>query len=113
MGCCLKKQVAFENKPIIVTLCGSTKFKHYFHQKNAELTRQGIIVLSVGVFVHADKIQLTIDDKDDLDILHKQKIDMSDYIYVINIGDHIGDSTASEIAYAINKGIPVYYWEEL
>ena len=33
--------------------------------------------------------------------MHKRKIDMSDYIFVINRDDYIGDSTKSEIEYAM------------
>ena len=32
--------------------------------------------------------------------MHKQKIDMADEIYVINVGGYIGSSTRSEIEYA-------------
>lgn len=38
--------------------------------------------------------------KEMLDDMHKRKIDMADYIYVINVGGYIGDSTRSEIEYA-------------
>ena len=45
--------------------------------------------------------------KDMLDDMHKRKIDMADEIFVINVGDYIGDSTKSEIAYAKAHGLPV------
>lgn len=35
------------------------------------------------------------------DDMHKRKIDMADSIYVINVGGYIGDSTRSEIEYAV------------
>ena len=35
-----------------------------------------------------------------LDEMYKQKIDMSDEIYVINVGGYIGESTKTEIEYA-------------
>ena len=43
-----------------------------------------------------------------LDEVHKQKIDMSDFIYVINKDDYI-KSTANEIAYAKSLGKDVVY----
>ena len=49
--------------------------------------------------------------KEMLDDMHKRKIDMADEIYVINVGDYIGDSTKSEIAYAKAHGIKVNYLE--
>jgi len=106
MGCCLSNE-----KPEIVTLCGSTKFRHYFHIKNAEFTKQNIIVLAPGVFDHAEGSQLTIEEKNKLDILHKKKIAMLTYVYIINIGRYIGKSTQREIEYAHTLSIPVYYHE--
>ena len=44
--------------------------------------------------------------------MHKRKIDMADSIYVINVGGYIGDSTRSEIEYALNTGKEVRYLEE-
>jgi len=42
--------------------------------------------------------------KEMLDDMHKRKIDMSDEIYVINVGGYIGSSTRWEIDYAIATG---------
>ena len=46
-----------------------------------------------------------------LDNMHKRKIDMADAIYVINVGGYIGESTKSEIEYALRNGKKVYYLE--
>ena len=46
-----------------------------------------------------------------LDDMHKRKIDMADEIFVINVGGYIGDSTKSEIEYAIKSGKKVNYLE--
>ena len=43
--------------------------------------------------------------------MHKQKIDMSDEIYVINQGGYIGESTKLEIEYAKSKGKKITYLE--
>ena len=48
-----------------------------------------------------------------LDDMHKRKIDMADEIFVINVGGYIGDSTKSEIEYAINNGKEVIYHESI
>lgn len=47
-----------------------------------------------------------------LDDMHKRKIDMADSIFVINVGGYIGESTKSEIAYALEHGKKVEYLEE-
>jgi hypothetical protein len=46
-----------------------------------------------------------------LDDMHKRKIDMSDEIFVINVGGYIGDSTKSEIEYAKKHGKKINYLE--
>ena len=46
-----------------------------------------------------------------LDDIHKRKIDMSDKFYVINKNGYIGESTKSEIAYAIKTEKTVTYLE--
>lgn len=76
-------QIAHTTKPKVITLCGSTKFKNEFEQKNKELTLAGNIVISVGLFGHSGDI-ITAYQKLMLDDLHKRKIDMADAIYVIN-----------------------------
>ena len=96
----------------VVTLCGSTKFKDDFIKAQEELTLRGCIVLSVGLFGHADgkyQTDITPEVKEMLDDMHKRKIDMADTIYVINRNDYIGESTMSEIDYALKNGKRVQY----
>lgn len=93
----------------VITLCGSTKFKKEFLSVLQRFTLEGKIVLTVGAFGHADNIRITDEQKQMLDALHLKKIDMSDSIYVIDVGGYIGESTSREIAYAKSKGIPIRY----
>ena len=51
--------------------------------------------------------------KEMLDDMHKRKIDMSDEIFVINVGGYIGESTKSEIDYAIKNNKKVNYLEDI
>lgn len=95
----------------IITLCGSTKFKKLFEQINRHLTLSGYIVLSVGVFGHADKERLSEENKKFLDELHFQKIAMSDCIFVINKDGYIGESTTKEIEYAAKHGKKILYYQ--
>jgi len=94
----------------VITLCGSTRFKEDFERVNKELTLQGNIVISVGCFGHAGDV-FTEDQKIMLDDIHKRKIDMADAIYVINKGGYIGESTKSEIKYALEHNKPVMLME--
>ena len=93
----------------IVTLCGSTKFKQEFDKANLNLTLNGKIVLQPGCYAHFDNILITDEQKINLDILHKEKIMMSDCIFVINVNNYIGPSTKSEIEYAELNNKQIYY----
>ena len=97
----------------VVTLCGSTRFKDKFLEMTQVLTLQGYIVISVGVFGHADGVQLSEQQKSILDDMHKAKIDMANEIFVINQDGYIGNSTKGEIDYAIACGKGVRYLEPL
>ena len=96
----------------VITLCGSTRFKEQFMAVQKKLTLEGNIVISVGLFGHSgDEEVWTPGMKEMLDNMHKRKIDMADAIYVINGGGYIGESTRSEIEYALRNGKKVYYLE--
>lgn len=103
----------------VITLCGSTRFKDAFVETQKKLTLEGNIVISVGLFGHAGDLEvwenMTEDTltrtKEMLDDMHKRKIDMADEICVINVGGYIGESTNSEIDYAIATGKVVRYLE--
>lgn len=101
------------SRPTAVCLCGSTRFKQQFIDTNFELTMAGRIVLTVGWFGHADGLIYTptAEEKIALDELHKRKIDLADEIMVINVGGYVGESTRSEIAYALKTGKPVRWLE--
>ena len=97
-----------------MTLCGSTRFKDAFMEAQKRLMLEGNIVISVGLFGHSgDNEVWTEGTKEMLDNMHKRKIDMSDGIYVINVGGYIGESTRSEIDYATKNGKTVEYLEPL
>lgn len=103
--------------PLIVCLCGSTKFGYAFHDANLELTMRGYIVLSVGATTQSDAAlmasgRITADAKVALDELHKRKIDLADVVFVLNVDDYIGESTRSEIDYSVDHSVPVLYLEE-
>ena len=99
------------NYPVI-TLCGSTRFKDQFLENQKRLTLEGNIVISVGLFGHSGDDEVwTEGTKEMLDDMHKRKIDMADSIFVINVGGYIGESTKSEIEYALATGKKIEYLE--
>ena len=98
----------------VITLCGSTRFKDAFMETQKRLTLEGNIVISVGLFGHSGDDEVWNEGtKEMLDNMHKRKIDMSDGIFVINVGGYIGESTRSEIDYAIKNGKTVEYLEPI
>lgn len=101
----------------VITLCGSTRFKDTFMKAAQDLTLDGHIVLMPNVFHHIDMPELTAEQKDMLDTLHKKKIDMSDCIVIIDDEidgqPYLGRSTRNERLYANMKNKPVYYWSEI
>jgi len=64
-----------------------------------------------GVFGHADNINWSFGEKKNLDELHREKIRMSNAIFVLNYEGYIGDSTKSEIEFAKYLNMPIYYYE--
>ena len=97
----------------IITLCGSIKFKDEFMKVQEKLTLDGNIVLTPNFFNNIKKEEIDLETKKMLDEMHKQKIDISDEIYVINVGGYIGESTKSEIKYAEAKGKKISYLESI
>ena len=109
-----------QGKYPVITLCGSTRFKDQFMEAQKKLTLEGNIVISVGLFGHSGDSEVweNMDEgtltktKEMLDDIHKRKIDMSDEIFVINVNNYIGESTRSEIEYAMAHGKKVRYLED-
>lgn len=101
-----------KRKEKVITLCGSTRYKDEFFAALENLTLAGNIVMLPGYFGHQEgAIPISETVKENLDALHKKKIDMSDAIYVINKDGYIGESTKSEITYAIAHGKEILYYE--
>ena len=108
-----------QGKYKVITLCGSTRFKDEFQSVQKRLTLEGNIVISVGLFGHSGDSEVweNMDEgtltktKEMLDDMHKAKIDMADEIFVINVSGYIGESTRSEIEYAMKHGKKVNYLE--
>ena len=117
---CGGRYMNIERKYKVITLCGSTRFKDEFLAVQKKLTLEGNIVISVGLFGHSgdNEVWENMDEgtltktKEMLDDMHKAKIDMADEIFVINVGGYIGDSTRSEIDYAVKHGKKVRYLED-
>lgn len=106
-------------RPRVVCLCGSTRFYDMFRAANLEHTLAGEIVLSIGCDFRSDSDLAAVGAlgkdperlKRDLDELHKRKIDLADFVLVLNVGGYIGESTRGEIEYARRIGREVRFLE--
>jgi len=108
----LRAQQVRENQPQIVCLCGSARFTDVMLETQWELTKKGCIVLSwCALPEKTARIEDQEGVKEIVDQVHKRKIDLCDRVFVINVDGYIGESTRSEIDYAIAHGKPVGYLE--
>jgi dienelactone hydrolase len=99
-------------KPLVITLCGSSKFKDQFEIASKKLTLEGWLVFTLGLYGHLeDNFDMSGSTKEMLDRNHLHKIDLSDAIYVINVGGYIGESTRNEINYALSTNKEIYFLE--
>ena len=94
---------------MIITICGSTRFKDEISKVAHDLTLQNHIVLAPCIFHHADNEELTTEEKIRLDNLHKEKINMSDAIFVVNVDGYIGESTYGEIDWATRMKKQIFF----
>lgn len=102
----------------VICLCGSTRFTYEMLVTQWELTKQGNVVLSWCALpddYYQGEDKTHIGDQEGVteivDEVHLRKIDLSDEVFVLNIGGYIGDSTHNEIRYALKTGKPVKYRE--
>ena len=98
-------------KAKVITICGSLRFieEIKFHSERLEL--EGYCVLGIIYPTREDKDDYTSEEIARLGVMHKQKIEMSDAIFVVNVNNYIGSSTRSEIEYAEQCGKEIIYLE--
>ena len=94
----------------IVTLCGSIRFWDKIQEMAERLEIENEYAV-IGLIPHVMNRDFTEKEKELIGELHKIKIDVSDAIFVVNVGGYIGKSTRSEIEYAKSKGKEIMYLE--
>lgn len=99
-----------EDRPPIVCLCGSTRFKDTYTAENGRLTLEGCIVLSCGQFAGAGD-EVTAEQKEALDRLHREKVRLADEVRIMNVGGYIGESTRREVEFALSLDKPITFLE--
>ena len=94
---------------MIITVCGSSRFKKEIQQVAHDLAIQGNTVLAPTVFPHMEEEELPTEVLIQLDNSHKEKIELSDAIFVVNVNKYIGESTYGEIDWAQRKKKQIYF----
>lgn len=94
----------------VITICGSMRFQNEMIEVAAELeTQKGLCVLQ-PVYNHGGKV-FSGRELQMLAVAHYKKIDISDAIYVVNVGGYIGESVTQEIEYAKRLNKEILYME--
>ncbi len=96
----------------IITLCGSTRFRDEFREIERKLTLDGYIVLPPAFYGKSEGLEYSGEMEKKLWDLHIDKINISDGIFVIDVGGYIGDSTREEIDYAKGAGKFIKYYSK-
>ena len=108
------------SKPKVIVLCGSSSFCQvmavcaWFLERDEQAIAMGLHLLPI--WYSRDEIPDHLAEHEGvaeaMDALHLRKIDLADEIFVVNRAGYIGSSTANEIAYAEQKGLPIRYYED-
>ena len=94
----------------VVTICGSMKFAEKMQKVATDLEkRKGWCVIQCVYGI--DQNNISQEEIDNIVNAHWKKIDISDAIFVVNVGGYIGKATQNEINYALSKGKEVLYLE--
>lgn len=97
---------------MVITICGSTRFKDKILEVAEGLTLDGHIVMMPTVFRHDDP-NLTTEMRIRLENQHREMINKSDAIFVVNVDKYIGESTYSMLDWATRMKKEVYFLEEI
>ncbi len=94
-----------------VTICGSMRFADKMAEIAELLTiEKGYVVLTP--VMHVLGRELADSEKQLLGELHLAKIEMSDAVFVVNVGGYVGDAVKREIEYAEANGKGIMFLEE-
>jgi len=104
-------------KPKIVVMCGSSKFVDIMAVAEWLIERDELaITMGLNLLPQwypdcpPDHLAEHEECADQMDELHLRKIDLADEIFVVDWDGYIGESTAREIGYAVDKGKHIRYF---
>ena len=95
----------------IVAIVGSSKFKAEHLGVAQKESLRGSIVLLAGFWHHVDKVPITDAQKESLDLLMLDKVELATEVFVVNPKGYVGHSTQRAIDPAVALGKPVRWLE--
>ena len=93
----------------VVAIIGSSKFKDQHLGVGQRETLRGKVVLLTGFWHHVDRVPITTEQKESIDSLTRDKIEMADEVIVVNVHGYVGQSTQRAIEHARDLGKPLTY----
>lgn len=94
----------------IITICGSLRFQKEMMELSEELELAGNCVLAPIYPVRQGKDAYTESEVSVLNAMHREKIKLSDAVFIVNVDGYMGDSTKSEMEYAKALGKEILYY---
>ncbi len=95
----------------IVTICGSLRFEQAMMHAAAMLELRDNCLVIQCVYPPDKTRDLTAAEHARLGELHLRKIEISDAVFIVNVGGYIGESTREEIEYARSLHKEILYLE--
>lgn len=91
----------------VICVCGSGKFAQFIDEITLSETLSGHVVL--GFATNSKNIwrMLSIPQKEYLQAMQFEKIDLADEVYFLNVNGYVGDSGKNQLAYTIARGKPL------
>ncbi len=96
----------------IVTICGSMKFQKEMQKVSEKLELQNDYVVIQCIYPNEEH-EYSQEELQCLRELHYRKIELSDAIYIVNVGGYIGESVRQEIEYARSLGKEILSMEPI
>ena len=107
-----------KNKPKIVVMCGSSRFVDvmavcaWLIEREENAITMGLHLLPAWYSIKPIPDHLAEHENcaGQMDELHLRKIDLANEVFVVNCQNYVGDSTQSEIKYALRDNKHIRYF---
>ena len=95
----------------VIVFSGSMKFFDQMIRIARKFSANGKIVL-LPFKIPSERLNITDEELKMLKNIHRQRMDMADSMFVVDIEGYIGNETKDEIEYAKNIGLEIDYYSD-